>query len=94
MGLGVDYCRCLSRHVLTHLNTVYEHAYVEGVDSQRRNMAKIAVTDGMASDAVLRLQETGHEVDLAPQSLDGFDAVVIRSATKMTAQAIAGAPSL
>ncbi len=57
-------------------------------------MAKIAVTDGMATDAVLRLQEAGHEVDLAPQSLDGFDAVVIRSATKMTAQAIADAPSL
>ena len=57
-------------------------------------MAKIAVTDGMAADAVLRLQKAGHEVDLAPVSLDGFDAVVIRSATKMTSEAISGAPSL
>ena len=57
-------------------------------------MAKIAVTDGMASDAVLRLQEAGHEVDLEPEYLDGFDAVVIRSATKMTGEAIADAPTL
>ena len=94
MCLGVDYVGCLSRHILTHLNTVYEHAYVEGVDSQPRFMAKIAVTDGMAQDAVSRLRDAGHEVDLEPESLSGFDAVVIRSATKMTSEAIANAPTL
>ena len=57
-------------------------------------MAKIAVTDGMAEDAVLRLQDAGHEVDLSPDELEGYQAVVIRSATKMTEQAIAEAPSL
>jgi len=79
---------------MTHLNTVYEHAYVEGVNSQPVFMAKIAVTDGMAQDAVSRLRAAGHEVDMEPKSLDGFDAVVIRSATKMTGEAIANAPSL
>ena len=79
---------------MTHLNTVYEHAYVEGVNSQPRFMAKIAVTDGMAQDAVSRLRDAGHEVDLEPESLEGFEAVVIRSATKMTAEAIANAPTL
>ena len=58
-------------------------------------MARIAVTDGMAADAVIMLREAGHEVDMIDgQLLDGFDAVVIRSATKMTADAIAAAPSL
>ena len=60
-------------------------------------MAKIAVTDGMAKDAVLMLREAGHEVSLLhsqEQLVDGFDAVVIRSATKMTAEAIADLPSL
>ena len=57
-------------------------------------MAKIAVTDGMAQEAVQILIDAGHEVDMEPDQLDGFDAVVIRSATKMTAGAIADAPSL
>ncbi len=57
-------------------------------------MARIAVTDGMADAAVKVLIEAGHEVDLEPEQLNGFDAVVIRSATKMTANAIADAPSL
>lgn len=60
-------------------------------------MAKIAVTDGMAEDAVLKLREAGHEVRLLSSQeelVDGFDAVVIRSATKMTADAIASTPSL
>ena len=60
-------------------------------------MAKIAVTDGMAEDAVLMLRESGHEVHLLrsqEELVDGFDAVVIRSATKMTAAAIASTPSL
>ena len=59
-----------------------------------RIVARIAVTDGMADDAVAKLVAAGHEVDLRPADLDGFDAVVIRSATKMTAEAIASAPSL
>ena len=57
-------------------------------------MARIAVTDGMADAAVKVLIEAGHEVDLEPEQLNGFDAVVIRSATKMTANVIADAPSL
>ncbi|MEC8926872.1 MAG: hydroxyacid dehydrogenase [Candidatus Thermoplasmatota archaeon] len=57
-------------------------------------MARIAVTDGMADDAVSMLIGAGHEVDIDPAQLDGFDAVVIRSATKMTSEAIAAAPSL
>ena len=57
-------------------------------------VARIAVTDGMADDAVSKLIDAGHEVDMQPTHLDGFDAVVIRSATKMTAEAIASAPSL
>jgi len=52
------------------------------------------VTDGMAADAVAKLFDAGHEVDLEPSSLDGFDAVVIRSATKITQDAIAQAPNL
>ena len=57
-------------------------------------MARIAVTDGMADAAVSKLIEAGHDVDLAPSNLDGFDAVVVRSATKMTAEVIAASPSL
>ena len=57
-------------------------------------VARIAVTDGMAEEAVAKLIDAGHDVDLSPESLNGFDAVVIRSATKMTPDAIAAAPSL
>ncbi|MDE0708187.1 MAG: hydroxyacid dehydrogenase [Candidatus Poseidoniales archaeon] len=57
-------------------------------------MARIAVTDGMAEEAVAKLIDAGHEVDLSPENLNGFDAIVIRSATKMTPDAIAAAPSL
>ncbi|MEC8978666.1 MAG: hydroxyacid dehydrogenase [Candidatus Thermoplasmatota archaeon] len=60
-------------------------------------MAKVAVTDGMAKEAVLMLREAGHEVNLLrsqEELVDGFDAVVIRSATKMTAEVIASVPSL
>ncbi len=60
----------------------------------RSIVARIAVTDGMADSAVSMLIEAGHEVDMDPSQLDGFDAVVIRSATKMTSDAIATAPSL
>ncbi len=59
-------------------------------------MGRIAVTDGMDDSAVKHLQEMGHEVvlqhysadELATGALSAFDAVVIRSATKMTAQVI------
>ena len=54
-------------------------------------MAKIAVTDGMAEDAVLMLREAGHEVHLLrsqEELVDGFDAVVIRSFNKMTGGAM------
>jgi len=57
-------------------------------------MARIAITDGMATGAVERLRKAGHDVDVEPNALNGFDAVVIRSATKMTESAIAAAPSL
>jgi len=59
-------------------------------------MGRIAVTDGMADTAVTILESAGHEVVLAHYSaeelrtgaLAGFDAIVIRSATKMTSEAI------
>ena len=59
-------------------------------------MSRIAVTDGMAPESVAMLEESGHEVmvqhyspeELANGVLSGFDAVVVRSATKMTAEAI------
>ena len=59
-------------------------------------MAKIAVTDGMAEDAVVLLRKAGHEVDLLSSSSDlvGYDAVVIRSATKITSNVISSSPSL
>ncbi len=64
-------------------------------------MARIAVTDGMAEKAVQMLQDAGHEVTLfdvtnnhQDRSLDGYDAVVIRSATKMTSEVIRSSPSL
>ena len=48
----------------------------------------------MAAAAVSKLMDAGHDVDLTPSTLDGFDAVVVRSATKMTAEVIAATPSL
>ena len=64
-------------------------------------MARIAVTDGMAEKAVQMLQDAGHEVTLfdvtnnhQDSSLDGYDAVVIRSATKITSELIRSSPSL
>ena len=40
-------------------------------------VARIAVTDGRAAEAVSKLKEAGHDVDLEPGQLDGFDAVVV-----------------
>ena len=59
-------------------------------------MARIAVTDGMSDQAVEILEEAGHEVVLRyhePEqivrgSLAEFDAVVIRSATKLSSEEI------
>jgi len=59
-------------------------------------VARIAVTDGMADSAVERLQNAGHEVTLNHYSsseledgiLGRFDAVVVRSATKLTSKVI------
>jgi len=59
-------------------------------------VGRIAVTDGMADAAVAILEDAGHEVviahytaeELRAGSLAGFDAVVVRSATKMTSEVI------
>ena len=60
------------------------------------NMARIVVTDGMSDDAVSLLERNGHEVTLKSftkqELLDGclseFDAIIVRSATKLTADVI------
>ncbi len=65
-------------------------------------MARIAVTDGMAPGAVAVLEKAGHEVvigfiekaDLLEGALEGFDAIIVRSATKMTAEIIAASKGL
>ena len=59
-------------------------------------MARIAVTDGMAPEAVSVLEKAGHEVvlgfikskDLLAGALNDFDAIVVRSATKLTSEVI------
>lgn len=59
-------------------------------------MARIAVTDGMAPDAVVLLERAGHEVildfieesDLLDGALADFDAIIVRSATKLPQQVI------
>ena len=55
-------------------------------------MARIAVTDGMDEKAVQRLEKAGHEVildhipakDLLGRALKSYDAIIVRSATKLT----------
>ncbi len=59
-------------------------------------MGRIAVTDGMAAEAVAMLEKSGHEVvvqhystdELVGGVLSRFDAVVVRSATKMADEVI------
>ena len=59
-------------------------------------MARIAVTDGMSPDAVEMLENEGHEVvsrhydpdEISSGALSLFDAVVIRSATKLPSEQI------
>ncbi|MCH1422566.1 MAG: hydroxyacid dehydrogenase [Candidatus Poseidoniaceae archaeon] len=60
-------------------------------------MARIAVTDGMAKDAVALLEKSGHEVqlgfiepeDLLAGALKEFDAIIVRSATKLPREVLA-----
>ena len=55
-------------------------------------MARIAVTDGMDKKAVSLLEKAGHEAivesisaeDLLNGALKEFDAIIVRSATKLT----------
>ena len=66
------------------------------------HMARIAVTDGLDSSAVKQLRTLGHEVvenhfssdELLSGALNGFDAVIVRSATKMTASVIRASSGL
>jgi len=59
-------------------------------------MRRVAVTDGMAQEAVKKLENAGCEVvqqfiehdDLVSGALGEFDAVIIRSATKITSEMI------
>ncbi|MBT4067048.1 MAG: hydroxyacid dehydrogenase [Euryarchaeota archaeon] len=59
-------------------------------------MARIAVTDGMAPEAVAVLEKAGHEVtlgfiekaDLLSGALKEFDAIIVRSATKLASEII------
>ena len=59
-------------------------------------MARIAVTDGMAPEAIELLEKAGHEVinkpieltDLLAGELSNFDAIIVRSATKLPAEVI------
>lgn len=59
-------------------------------------MARIAVTDGMDEKAVLWLTKAGHEVINAPitpdqllhDGLHNFDAIIVRSATKLTREVL------
>ena len=65
-------------------------------------MARIAVTDGMAPEAVLRLEKGGHDVvlgfieheELLSGALNKFDAIIVRSATKLSAEIIAASGNL
>ena len=59
-------------------------------------MRRIAVTDGMADEAVKKLEQAGCEVvrqfielqDLHDGALAEFDAVIVRSATKITKEVL------
>lgn len=64
-------------------------------------MARIAVTDGMSKDAVALLEKSGHEVvlefikeeDLLAGALKDFDAIVVRSATKISREILSNSGS-
>jgi D-3-phosphoglycerate dehydrogenase len=65
-------------------------------------MARIIITDGLAAAAEEELLRAGHEIDsihhaaedLAAGAIQGYEAAIIRSATKFTAEVIRSAPSL
>ena len=65
-------------------------------------MGRVAVTDGMDSVAISRLLTAGHEVierhytkdELLSGVLSDFDAVVVRSATKLTSEVISKSDNL
>ena len=65
-------------------------------------MGRIAVTDGMSPAAVSLLKKSGHEVvqgyieegDLLNGALKGFDAIIVRSATKLSSEVIAASSGL
>lgn len=65
-------------------------------------MARIAVTDGMAPEAVSVLTKAGHEVieeyieekELLEGALSNFDAIIIRSATKLNSEIISKSKGL
>ena len=65
-------------------------------------MARIAVTDGLSDEAKTLLEKQGHEVivqfyeksDLDSGVLNDFDAVIVRSATKLTNLVIKNSPNL
>ena len=65
-------------------------------------MARIAVTDGLSDEAKILLEKQGHEVivqfyeksELESGILNDFDAVIVRSATKLTNLVIKNSPNL
>ena len=65
-------------------------------------MARIAVTDGLSDEAKTLLEKQGHEVivqfyeksELESGILNDFDAVIVRSATKLTNLVIKNSPNL
>ena len=65
-------------------------------------MGQIAVTDGMAPEAVAVLKKAGHKVtegfiprdELIGGALSGFDAIIVRSATKLDSEIIAASEGL
>lgn len=65
-------------------------------------MARILVTEEIADTGLDRLRDAGHDVDvhLAPspeqllELIKGADALIIRSATQVTAELLAGAEDL
>ena len=61
-------------------------------------MAKILITDGIDKTAALELKSLGHEIvekfyaqEELKEQIKGFDAVIVRSATKITKEIIDGA---
>ena len=65
-------------------------------------MARIAATDGLSAEAIALLERRGHEVvtefydtaELESGVLNDFDAVIVRSATKITADVVSSSPNL